>query len=80
MEVPRLGGRIGAVCSCQPTPQPQQRQIQAVSATYTTHSNAGPLNALSEAGDRTFILMDLHWVRNKLNHYRNSLMYFDLFN
>lgn len=29
-------------CCCRPTPQPQQRQIRATSATYTTvHGNAG---------------------------------------
>ena len=32
------------ICSCQPTPQPQQCQIRATPATYTTaHSNAGSL-------------------------------------
>ena len=36
-------GLIGA-CSCRPTPEPQQRQIRAASATYTTaHSNTGCL-------------------------------------
>ena len=35
-------GQIGASCTYQFTPQPQQHQIQATSATYTTtHSNAG---------------------------------------
>ena len=39
MEVPRLG--VNPSCSCWPTPHPQQREIQAVSATYTTaHGNA----------------------------------------
>ena len=33
MEVLRLSSNPG--CSCQPTPQPQQRWIQAASATYT---------------------------------------------
>ena len=41
-EVPRLGWHWS--CSRQPTPQPQQHQIQATSAAYTTsHSNAGSL-------------------------------------
>ena len=40
MEVPRLG--VGQSYSCQPTPQPQQHEIQATSATYiTAHSNTG---------------------------------------
>ena len=34
VEVPRLG--VNWSCSCQPTPQPQQRQIRATYATYTT--------------------------------------------
>ena len=40
MEVPRLGSTLS--CSRQPTPEAQQRQIWALSATHTTaHSNAG---------------------------------------
>ena len=47
MEVPRLGSNQSY--SCQPTPQPQQCQIWAMSVTYTTgHSNVGSL---------------AHWVR-----------------
>ena len=47
IEVPRLGAEQD--CSCWPTPQPQQRGIQAMSATYATvHGNAGSLT---------------HWVR-----------------
>ena len=47
MEVPRLGSNWSY--SHQPTLQPQQRQIWAISVTYTTaHSNAGSLT---------------HWVR-----------------
>ena len=39
MEVPRLG--VEWSYSCQPTPQPEQCQIQSASATYTTaHGNA----------------------------------------
>ena len=42
MEVPRLG--LNRSCSLQPTPEPQQRQIQAASVTYTTaHGNAASL-------------------------------------
>ena len=42
MEVPRLG--VDQSCSCRPTPEPQQCQIQAVSATYTTaQGNTGSL-------------------------------------
>ena len=43
IEVPGLG--VNQSCSCWPTPQPQQRQIWAMSATYytTAHGNAGSL-------------------------------------
>ena len=42
MKVPRLGSDQS--CSCRPTPQPQQCQIPAASATYTTaHGNVGSL-------------------------------------
>ena len=42
IEVPRLGSNRS--CSRQPVPQPQQCQLQAVSATYTTaHGNARSL-------------------------------------
>ena len=45
-------------CCCQPTSQPQQRQIQAASATYTNSSGqCRILNPLSQARDRTFNLM-----------------------
>ena len=46
-EVPRLGSIQS--CCCRPTPQPQQSQIWAASATYTT--------ALGNAGSLT------HWAR-----------------
>ena len=42
VEVPRLG--VNQSYSCQPTPQPQQRGIQAASSAYTTAlGNAGSL-------------------------------------
>ena len=41
-----------------PMPEPQQCQIRAKSATYTTaHGNAGSFNPLSEARDGTHNLM-----------------------
>ena len=37
-------GPVGAAATVEPTPEPQQRRIQATSAIYTTaHGNAGPL-------------------------------------
>ena len=39
MEIPRLGGSNQS-CICQPTPQPQQHQIQATSANYTVASSS----------------------------------------
>ena len=40
----RARGRIGATAANWPTPQPQQRRIRAVTATYTTaHGNTGSL-------------------------------------
>ena len=56
-----LGEESNQRCSCQPTPQPQQRQIQipGLSVTYiTAHGNARSFNPLSEARDQTCILMD----------------------
>ena len=51
-------------CSCQPTPQLQQLRIQVESATYTTGSQQPLiLNPLSEARDRTCILMDVSQIR-----------------
>ena len=55
-------GRIGAV-SAGPTPQPQQCQMQAASATYTTaHGNTGSLTR-SEARDQSHIIMDTSRIR-----------------
>ena len=49
MEVARRG--INRSCCCQPMPKPQQRQIQAASANYTTaHGNAGSLTYWARPG------------------------------
>ena len=49
MEVPRLG--VNWSCSCRPTPQPQQHEIQASSVIYTTvHSNARSLTHWARPG------------------------------
>ena len=60
MDVPRLG--VKSELPLLPTPQPKQRQIQVMSATYTTahgnataHSNA---TAQSKARDGTQILIN----------------------
>ena len=51
-------------CSCWPTPQPQQPLIQAASATYTASSWQHRIfNPLSEARDRTCVLMDTSQIR-----------------
>ena len=51
----KFPGQENQSCSCWPTPQPQQRQIRAMSAPYTTaHSNAG---------SGTLVLMDTSQVR-----------------
>ena len=64
-------GRIGS-CSHRPTPEPQQRRIQAMSAAYTTaQGNARSFNPLSKARDRTRILMDTSQVHNLLSHNGN---------
>ena len=61
MEIPTLWSNWSY--SCWPTLQPQQRQIQAVSATYmVAHGNAMILNPLSGARDGTRVLMDTSWV------------------
>ena len=49
MEVPRLGSNQS--CSCQPTPEPQQHQIWAMSVTHNTaHRNAGSLTQWARPG------------------------------
>ena len=72
MEVPRLGSNRSR--SCQPTPQPQQHQMWATSATYTpAHSNAG--SSTHWAGPRikwVCILMDISHVLNQMSHNSNS--------
>ena len=55
-------GPMGAVAASLRTPQPQQHQIRAKPATYTTaHSRI--LNPLSESKDQTCSLMDTGQVR-----------------
>ena len=57
MEVPRLG--VESELQLPAYTQPQEHGIRAASATYTTaDDNAGSLNPLSKARDRTYILVD----------------------
>jgi len=63
MEVPRLGVKS--------EPQPQPRQIPAVSATSTA-ARGWILNPLREARDQTRILMDTSQGLNPLSHNGNS--------
>ena len=80
MEVLRLG--VQSSYSCQPTPQPQQRQIQTVSATYTAAcGSSGSFNPLSEARDwtRVFLITSqirYHWATTV--HCHVSLLSFNL--
>ena len=63
MEVPRLGGRIGAAAA---SPHHNHSHVgsEALPATYATaHGHAGSPNPLSEARERTCILMDTRQVR-----------------
>ena len=67
IQAPRLGSN--RTYSCWPTPQVQQRGIQATSAIYTSaHSNTSQiLHPLIEARDQTYILTDTsrvcyHWA------------------
>ena len=60
MKVPRL------------TPQPQHRGIRAASAIYATALQCQILKSLSEARDRTWILMDSSRVPNLLSHSGNA--------
>ena len=39
---------------------------------HPAHSNTGSFNPLSEARDRTHILMDTGWVLHPLSHTENS--------
>ena len=59
MEVPKLGIKSELQLPAY-TPQPQPRQIRAATATYIHHSSRQHqiLNPLSQARDRTCILMD----------------------
>ena len=51
MEVPRLGVKSYQSYSCRPMPQPQQHQIRAVSAAYTTaYGNARSLTHWARPG------------------------------
>ena len=66
IEVPRLG--INQNCSHQPTPQSQQHQIQAVSATYNTApGNTGSLTHWARPGvesTSSWMLVEFvnHWT------------------
>ena len=70
MEVPRLGTTWS--CSCLPTPQLQQCQIQATSVIYTSLWQCQILNPLGKAKDQTHILMDASQVLNPLSYNRSS--------
>ena len=62
MEVSRLG--LNRICSCRPTPQPQQCQIWDASCDLHYRSwQCRILNPLSKAKDWTCILVDTSWVR-----------------
>ena len=59
-------------CSCQRTPQPQQRQIHAVSATYATAgANAGSVTHWVRPGIEPASSQRLRWVINLLSHNGN---------
>ena len=71
MEIPRL--QVNQSCSCLPTPQPQQCQIEAMSAAYAvSRGDARSFNPLSMARDGIHILMDTSQVLNPLSHHRIS--------
>ena len=57
------------------TPQPQQRQIQAASASYAAdHGNAGSLTHWTRTGMEPASSQTLCWVLNLLSHNRNSVL------
>ena len=60
-------------CSCRPTLQTQQCQIQAVSVTKGSLWQCQIPSPLREARDRIQILMDTSQILNQLSHNRNSL-------
>ena len=71
MEVPGLG--VNWSYSCQPTPQPQQRGIQATSVTYTAaHGNARSLTHWARPGMEPTSSWTRRQVLNPLSHNRNS--------
>ena len=57
MEVPRLGVELELQLSAYATATATQ-DLRATSTTYTAHGNTHPL---SEAWDKTHILMDTSW-------------------
>ena len=71
MEVPRLG--VESELQLPTMPQTQQRRVRA--ASVDLHLSSGQhriLNPLSQARDRTNILLDTSRVCNPLSHNRNS--------
>ena len=73
--IPRfLGQESNQSCSCQPAPQPQQRQIWAASTTYATAcSNTRSLSYWVRPRIKPTSSQRQHRVLNPLSHNRNSL-------
>ena len=71
LEVPRLG--VTSELQLQPSPQPQQHGIQAVSVTYSAVcGNAGSLTHRARPGIEPASSQGQHQVLNPLSHNGNS--------
>ena len=72
MEVPRLGVewelQPPAYTTATATPDPSH-----ICDIHHSSQQRRVLDALSEARDRTYVLMDASWVLNLLGHHGNSL-------
>ena len=71
MEVPRLGGAIGAAAEVDATATatPDLTQICDLHCSFRQHQILSPL---SKVRDGTHILMDASQILNPLSHKRNS--------
>ena len=78
VEVPRLGGPIGAVATSPYTRATATLDQSHVCNLYRSSWQRWILNPLSEARDRTHILMDASQVRQPLSHNGNSQNIFHL--
>ena len=74
MEVPRLEVKLELQLPAYSTATAMQDPSHVCDLHHSSWQ-CWVLNPLSEAGDRTCILMDTSWVHNPLSHSRNSIVF-----